>query len=683
MRFRTQLTYMLGIGAFMLAGCAGDGALLQSMPKDMASTPLVSRGLLFGNADRASPQISPDGTQLAFLAEVNGVMNVWVGPVNNPSAAQPITQDTNRGIRMYRWAQNNSHLLYVQDKGGDENWHVYATNLKTKQTTDLTPMPGVQVRIQEVSDKYPNEILLAINDREPQLHDIYRVNIETGARQLVEKNTGYVSFETDHDFRVRLAMRMTPDGGAEIFKPAEGGDWTLYTSVPAEDSLTTNPSGFDKSGHTLYMTDSRGRDTAALFAIDMSTNSQKMLSSNDKADVQGVMVHPTERTVQAVSYNYTRQEWDILDDGVKSDMKYLSGVAPGDVNVTSRSLDDKHWIVAYSLDNGPARYYHYDRTARKANFLFTNRKKLEGLPLARMHPVVIKSRDGMNLVSYLSLPVWADRDGDGRPSEPLPMVLNVHGGPWARDEWGLDPEHQWLTNRGYAVLSVNFRGSTGFGKSFVNAANKEWATKMHDDLLDAVNWAVSEKIADAGKVAIYGGSYGGYATLVGLTFTPDVFCCGVDVVGPSNLITLLESIPPYWKPMLDMFTSRVGDPRTPEGRKLLTERSPLTHVDKIRKPLLIAQGANDPRVKQAESDQIVSAMKAKGIPVTYVLYPDEGHGFARPANRIAFYAVAEEFFAKHLGGRYEPVGDEFESSSITAPHGAEHLPGLAESLKKS
>ncbi len=313
--------------------------------------------------------------------------------------------------------------------------------------------------------------------------------------------------------------------------------------------------------------------------------------------------------------------------------------------------------------------------------MFTNRQELEKVKLSKMYPLIIKSRDGLNLVSYLTLPYWADPDNDSRPKKPLPMVLFVHGGPWARDSWGLNSAHQWLANRGYAVLSVNYRGSTGFGKDFINAANREWAGKMHDDLIDAVNWAIKQKIADKNRVAIMGGSYGGYATLVGMTFTPEVFACGVDIVGPSNLRTLLETIPPYWKPMMEMWATRVGDPRTEEGRKFLDSRSPLTYVDRICRPLLIGQGANDPRVKQSESDQIVQAMQEKNIPVTYVLYSDEGHGFARPENRLSFFAVAEIFLAQHLGGRFQEIGDDFQGSTIAVPHGAEHIPGLSEALK--
>ena len=392
------------------------------------------------------------------------------------------------------------------------------------------------------------------------------------------------------------------------------------------------------------------------------------------------MSHPTENTVQAVAFTYLRKEWKVLDPAIEDDMTYLRSVADGEMEVTSRTQDDLHWSVAYIMDNGPVRYYHYDRKAKKARFLFTNRKSLEGLKLAKMNPVVIKARDGLSLVSYLTLPLGSDSDGDVRPEKPLPLVLDVHGGPWARDEWGYNPLHQLLSNRGYAVLSVNFRGSTGFGKQFVNAGNKEWAAKMHDDLLDAVKWAVDQKVANKEKVAILGGSYGGYATLVGLTFTPDVFACGVDIVGPSNILTLLSTIPPYWQPAIQMFKDRVGDHTTAEGKKFLETRSPLSLVDKIKKPLLIGQGANDPRVKQSEADQIVKAMQQKKIPVTYVLYPDEGHGFARPENSLSFYAVTEAFLAEHLGGRHEPIGKAFAGSSITVPTGADQIKGLSDSL---
>jgi len=334
------------------------------------------------------------------------------------------------------------------------------------------------------------------------------------------------------------------------------------------------------------------------------------------------------------------------------------------------------------LDNGPVRYYHYNRDTQKAKFLFSVRRELERAPLVAMHPVVVRSRDGLELVSYLSLPKGADPDGNGRPKQPLPLVLWIHGGPWARDGWGLNPVHQWLANRGYAALSVNYRGSTGFGKAFINAANREWGRKMHEDVLDAVAWAVREGVADPKRIAITGGSYGGYETLVSMTMSPEVFACGVDLVGISNLVTWMQNVPEYWIPIMPLLKDRVGDVATDEGRAFLMERSPISYADKIVRPLLIGQGANDPRVPQQESDQLVKAMQDHQIPATYVLYSDEGHGFARPENSISFWAVMEAFLAQHLGGRYEPIGKDFEGSTIQVAAGAEGVPGLAEATAK-
>jgi dipeptidyl aminopeptidase/acylaminoacyl peptidase len=381
--------------------------------------------------------------------------------------------------------------------------------------------------------------------------------------------------------------------------------------------------------------------------------------------------------------NYTKREWHALDKSMEGDIEALTKVTEGQMSILSSSRDDQRWTVGFVKDDGPISFYFWDRKAKKATFLYTHMPELEKAKLSKIHPVVIKSRDGLELVSYLTTPRAADADQDGKPDRgPIPMVLFVHGGPWARDTWGFNPSHQWLANRGYAVLSVNFRGSRGFGKAFLNAGNGEWGRKMHDDLLDAVKWAVDQKVADPAKVAIMGGSYGGYATLAGLAFTPDVFACGVDIVGPSNLVTLLSTSPPYLITKVDEVTKRIGDHRTEEGRKFLAERSPLSRADAIKKPLLIGQGANDPKVKQAESDQIVKTMQAKSLPVTYVLYPDEGHGFARPENQTSFNAVAEVFLAQHLGGGYQPIGDDFAGSSISVPSGADQVYGLPDALPK-
>jgi dipeptidyl aminopeptidase/acylaminoacyl peptidase len=644
-------------------------------------TPLIPRKILFGNPDKTQAQISPNGTKIGYLAPLNGVLNVWVCPSDNLDAARPVTKDTYRGIRFFVWAFTNDHILYIQDKAGDENWRIYSTNLESGEIMDLTPLEGVQARIERTSHKFPDQILISINDRVPQLHDLHLLNIVTGETRLVQKNEGFAAFITDDDFKVRFARRMTPDGGNDLLKPTKDG-WTIFTRIGMEDSLTTDAIGFDKTGKILYMMDSRGRNNAALVALDTETEEARLLASDQKADLSDAIFHPTEKNAQAAAFTYERKRWQILDPTIEEDFARIRTIADGDFRVVSRTLDDSAWILAFLMDDSPMRYYLYDRERKEALFLFTDRKALEGFSLAKMNPVVIRSRDGLDLVSYFTLPVGSDSDGDGRPDKPLPLVLVVHGGPWGRDDWGFNPFHQWLANRGYAVLSVNFRASFGFGKAFTNAGNMEWGAKMHDDLIDAVDWAINEKIADPERVGIFGGSYGGYATLVGMTFTPDVFACGVDIVGPSNLVTLLETIPPYWQPEVELFVKRVGDHRSEEGRALLVKRSPLNYVDRIRRPLLIGHGANDPRVKQAESDQIVKAMQQKGIPVTYVLYPDEGHGFARPENRLSFNAVAESFLSTCLGGRYEPIDEDFKGSSITVPVGAEYIPGLAKALSE-
>jgi len=685
---------------FLLLACLSIIAVILSCAPESKEVQLISRDLLFGNPDKASLKMSPDGKYISFLAPVNNVLNVWVASAYDPATAVAVTNDTLRGIRIYFWAYTNNHIIYLQDLAGDENWQVHAVNIVTKEDKNLTPfeeIPGAdgkpmtlpngkllrpRAQIQEVSHKFDNEILIGLNNRNAQYHDIYRLNILTGEMNLIQQNDNFLGFQTDDDYNIRYALKLTPDGGNELFKPDGKGGWESFDKISMEDMMTTWPIGFDKTGMVLYMIDSRGRNTAALTSVDLKTNEKKVLAEDPKADISDIMMHPTEKTIEAAAVEYLRTEWKILDENIKSDLEYLKSVTDGDINVTSRTLDDNFWTVSYVVDDGPVRYYLYDRAKKKAEFMFTNRKDLEGVKLSKIHPVEIKSRDGLNLISYLTLPSWTDPDNNARPRDLLPMVLFVHGGPWARDSWGYNPYHQWLANRGYAVLSVNYRGSTGFGKDFINASNLEWAGKMHDDLIDAVNWAIEEDIADKEKVAIMGGSYGGYATLVGLTFTPDVFACGVDIVGPSNLRTLLETIPPYWKPLMDMWATRVGDPRTDEGRAFLDSRSPLTYADKISKPLLIGQGANDPRVKQTESDQIVKAMQEKNIPVTYVIYSDEGHGFARPENRLSFYAVAELFLAQHLMGRTEPIGDDFKGSTIQVPNGADQIPGLNEELEK-
>jgi dipeptidyl aminopeptidase/acylaminoacyl peptidase len=666
------------------AGKPGFSALPTATPSGH-KTGLIPREVLFGNPEKAAARMSHDGQWLSFLAPLEGVLNVWVGPIDDPAAAKPVTHEKDRPIHSYEWAFTNRHILYEQDLKGDENFHVYAVEIPSGEAKDLTPRGAdqqVRAEIEEVSYKFPHELLIGLNDRDAQYHDIYRVDILTGDKKLVQKNDEFAGFITDEDFRIRFASKFEPDGSSVLLKPDGNGGWADFMKIPQADTLTTGVRGFDKTGNVMYLADSRGRDTSALATFDLKTNEEKIIAENPKADAGGIMAQPTENTIQAVAFTYERTHWQFFDPKVAEDFKYLQTVADGEVMVVSRTLDDKQWIVAFLMDNGPVRYYHYDRQAKKERFMFTNRKALEEWPLQKMESLVIPARDGLELVSYLTLPAGSTVEAQhvARPVKPVPLVIDVHGGPWARDSWGLNPECQLWANRGYAVLNVNYRGSTGFGKKFSNAGEKEWGRKMHDDILDAADWAVREKIADPKKIAIMGGSYGGYETLVSVTFTPDRFACGVDIVGPSNLMTLLKTIPPYWGPALQMFKDRVGDPGTEAGRKLLTDRSPLTYVGRIERPLLIGQGAHDPRVKQSEADQIVHAMEEKKIPVTYVLFPDEGHGFHRPENNQAFTAVTEAFFARHLGGRYEAIGNTFEGSTITVPVGADQVPGLVSAL---
>ncbi|MEN8236551.1 MAG: S9 family peptidase [Pseudomonadota bacterium] len=622
----------------------------------MPQTALIPRAVLFGNPDKMNVRLSPDGQHISFIAPYEGILNVWVGPRGDWSQAKPVTFDKNRGIRNHFWTYESGFVLYLQDQDGNEDWHLYRVNLATNSVTDLTPFENIHAQVVKTSHRTPKHILVGLNNRQPEFHDLHRLNVKTGKMELIEENNQFAGFLADWDLTPRLAMQMTSDGGSKIFKK-EGKQWNLFQRIDMEDLITTSPLGFDATGQILYMQDSRDRNTSALIMLDMQSGAQTLIAKDNQADMSDALFHPTTKKVEAFASTYKRKRWQILHKEIAADFEYLKTVHPGEVEIVDRTHRDDFWVVAYLRDDGPMEYFLYEREAKQAHYLFSQNQSLKEQSLVPMQPVVIQARDGKQMVSYLSIP----KDSKG----PVPMVLLVHGGPTVRDTWGYNAQHQWLANRGYAVLSVNYRGSTGFGKDFIVAGYGEWAGKAHDDLVDAANWAVAEGIAEPQKVAIMGGSYGGYATLVGLTMTPEVFACGVDIVGPSNLQTLLESVPAYWTPALDMLKVRIGgDHETEEGREFLKSQSPLTYVEQITKPLLIGQGANDPRVKQAESDQIVAAMQRKAIPVTYVLYPDEGHGLARPENRLSFYAVTEMFLAQSLGGRQEAVGSDFTGSSI-------------------
>ncbi len=616
--------------------------------KGASLPPLISREILFGNPERISPKLSPDGKYLAYIApDEKNILQVWLRTIGH-SDDRILTADKKRGIRVFFWTYNPDQLIYTQDSDGDENFHLYSVDIKSNTVRNLTPFQGKKTQLVGQDHKYLDQVLVGINLKNSQKFDVYCVNLINGAVEFDTENPGnVVSWTPDASFQVRAATASTPDGGYDLlYRETADNAWELIRHWgPEEEGRAVS---FSADGKTLYIQGNHDANTQRLLAVNLSTGQSSVIASDQEYDVGQIMIQPITRVIEAVSIYKDKNQWQILDESIAADFEAISKVTKGDFSVTSRDLEDKNWLVADLTDNGPVYYYAYNRETKTSTFLFSSQPKLEGLQLASMQPISYSARDGLTIHGYLTTPV-------NIPSKNLPTVLLVHGGPWARDIWGYNPQAQWLANRGYVVLQVNFRGSTGYGKAFLNAGNREWAGKMHDDLIDASNWLVQQGISDPKKIAIMGGSYGGYSALVGLTFTPEAFACGVDIVGPSNLITLLETIPPYWQPIKGIFYHRVGNLETEQ--EFLKSRSPLFKVDCIQKPLLIAQGANDPRVKQAESDQIVSAMRQANLPVKYVLYTDEGHGFARPENRLHFYAIAEEFLATYLGGRFEPIGD--------------------------
>ena len=657
---------------FLIGATAG--ALLPAAPTawaqvagpPRATVPLIPRRVLFADPARTWTRISPDGTRIAFLAPVNEVLNLWVGPIGDVAKARPVTRVTDRSIgSFYAWLHDNRRLVFFREQGGDENWQAFRVDVETGDVLALTPGPGVRSYVQQVSRHFPSELLLAHNQKDARFFEIYRVDAVTGRSTLVEANDRFRSFMTDRRFQLRLGSIQTDDGGVEWLQRGADGVWAPFVRLDMSDAFTTRPLQFSDDGGTLYWFDTRGRDKAAVVSQDMATGSLTVLGEDAQADFGEIASEPLSRRPIAAMSAFTRRRWHVIDKAYADDFARLARASAGDLIGHDASADDRHWIAYIERDAASGRFFHYDRRAKRVRYLFALRPALAGAPLVAMQPVVVRARDGLDLVCYLSRPRDAAKSGPG------PMVLVVHGGPWGRDGWGLSSTHQWLANRGYAALSVNFRGSTGFGKGFINAANLEWGAKMHDDLIDAVDWAIAQKVADPARVAIYGASYGGYAALAGVTFTPEKFACSVDIFGISNLVTMMATVPPYWKPVQTIWKVRMGDYTTEAGQRFLQERSPLNYVDRIVRPLLIAQGANDVRVKPSESDQIVEAMRQRKIPVTYVWYSDEGHGFSRVQNRRSFYAVTEHFLAKHLGGRAEPVGDDFKGSTIEFKAGRE------------
>lgn len=505
---------------------------------------------------------------------------------------------------------------------------------------DLTPFPGVQARILATHPSRPNEVLVALNRDKPELHDVYRLDLSTSELVKEIENPGFVDWLADNDLVVRVAVAPQPDGGLSVqMRDPANGTWEPLLAFGSDDALSTQLLTVGQQGQDLLLATSYQADNVRLVRLDTSTKSFSVLAEEPGADLGDVLLHPVTRRPQVASFTKDRAMHKALEPDLETDLERAKELHHGDLFFIGGDDADEHWLVGFTNDSGAVPYYSFERARGQGTFLFEHRPELNQYELAPMEPFQLSSRDGLTIHGYASFPL-------DRPHQDLPTVVVVHGGPWARDTWGFDPTAQWLANRGYLCLQVNYRGSSGYGKSFLNAGDREWGAKMHDDLIDALEHAIAQGWADRQRLAIFGGSYGGYAALVGAAFTPDVFRCAVDIVGPSNLKTLIETIPPYWAPLIAQFHRRLGDPATEAD--FLWSRSPLSRAKDIKVPLLIAQGANDPRVKQAESEQIVAALVEAGIDHEYMLFPDEGHGFQKPENRLKFYAAAEEFLAKHL-----------------------------------
>jgi dipeptidyl aminopeptidase/acylaminoacyl peptidase len=666
-----------------LAACNRQGANAPA-PAEIAP-PTISRADLFGEPARHGGQLSPRGDRVAFLAPRDGVTNLWVLSVDALDEARAITDDRGRGVRRFAWAADNSTLLYLQDDRGDEHWRLFAVDVAGGAPRALTPA-GARAEILALSPADPTGVLVTLNQRDAPFPDVFRYDISTGERALIQRNVntpvsrGFTRFVADSENRLRVGVKALPDGGADVFVRSLEGAWRSLFTVPAEDALASMPLAVEADGRTFLMLDSTGRDRVNLVRVDMATGAKTVLGESARADVVDVWLDPATNAPEAFAAEYLRREWRALDADAQADLEFLSRQLNGEINVVSRSRDDARWIVVEEGPTIPTRSYLYDRgdrANRRLSLLFRHRPTLETAPLQPMAPVEIEARDGLTLVSYLTLPIGSDENGDGRPETPAPLVIAPHGGPWVRDSYGFNALHQWLANRGYAVMSVNFRGSTGFGRAFLNAGNRQWGARMQEDLLDAMQWAVANGVAQPESVAIVGSGYGGYAALAGLAFTPEQYRCGAAFGAPASLTAMIDNTPPFAAASRDSLHLRVGDPRTGEGRAMLRERSPLARAAQIRRPLLLALGARDPRASRTEMDQIAYATRARRAGLVYLVYPDEGAALVTPQNRLSYLAVLEHFLGDCLGGRTEPAGAAFEGAQLIAYDGAASVPGLS------
>jgi dipeptidyl aminopeptidase/acylaminoacyl peptidase len=654
LRFRRAVCLIL-IAAVALTISA---AAQQAANKATGRPPLIDRELFFGNPEIARAQISPDGKFIAFLKPYKDTRNIWVKRVEEPfSAAKLITSETKRPIPDYFWSRDGKYILFAQDKGGDEDYNIYAVNPAeappagedAPKARNLTDLKKVTAQIYAVPKGDPDLMYVGINDRDQAWHDLYKVKISTGERTLIRKNTDrFTGWVFDLKDQLRLAVRSADNGDTEVLRVDGDGFKKVYSCNVFE---TCGPVQFHKDGKRVYMATNKGKeiDLLRLVLFDPETGKEELVESDpmNRVDFGDPIFSKVTDELIATTYEDERSRVYWRDKSFEADYELLKKRLPNkDVRFGSSTRDETLWLIVAGSDVEPGETYLFDRRTKNLTLQYRVREKLPRGHLAEMKPVRYKSSDGLEIPAFLTLP-------KGVEAKNLPLIMFPHGGPWARDSWGYNTFAQFLANRGYAVLQPNFRGSTGYGKKFLDAGNKQWGDKMQDDITWGVKYLVAQGVADPKRVGIMGGSYGGYATLAGVAFTPDVYAAAVSIVGPSNLITLLESIPPYWEAGRKLFAERMGDPATAEGKARLDRQSPLNSADKIKTPLLVIQGANDPRVKKAESDQIVVALRERSFPVEYIVAPDEGHGFARPVNNMAMCAASEKFLAKHLGGQYQ------------------------------
>ncbi len=650
----------LALAAALPLPAAAKEAAAAPAPGKAQSAPLIDREKFFGNPEIAAAQLSPDGKWIAFLKPWKETRNVWVKKVGEPYAkGRLITADPKRPIPGFFWSRDSKQILFVQDKDGDENYNVYAVDpaatpapgKEAPEARNLTAAKGARAMIYAVPKADPDAIYVGLNDRDAAWHDAYKVRISTGERTLLRKNTERIAgWVFDKQANLRLALRTTEKGDTEVLRVDPTGFTKVYECGVFESA---SPVAFHKDGKRVYLETNKGaRDLVELVLFDPATGKETKIESDPKGRVDFGAAIFSEITDELIATTYLDDRTQIYwkDKAWEADFKLIQKQLPGkEIGLGSTTDDEQVCMISASSDRDPGTRYLFDRRTKKLSLEYVSRQDLPREPLVAMQPIRYKSSDGLEIPAYLSLP-------KGVPAKNLPLVVFPHGGPWARDQWGFNPYAQFLANRGYAVLAPNFRGSTGYGKKFLNAGNKQWGDRMQDDLTWGVKHLVAKGIVDPKRVGIMGGSYGGYATLAGVAFTPDVYAAAVSIVGPSNLLTLLETIPPYWEAGRIIFHERMGDPNTPEGKKQLERQSPLNSVAKIHTPLLVVQGANDPRVKKAESEQIVIALRDRGFPVEYICAPDEGHGFARPVNNQAMMAAAEKFLAKHLKARFQEGG---------------------------